>query len=98
MGQHVNIIAIYRRRRYYRAFPGPTATRCCSYCTTPAVLCNISVNALFFFIKAKQFLFGYLLHGCILNVFCIFSCAPGSREKIVLRQLILSGVNCSPAE
>jgi len=30
MRQHVDIIAIYRRHRYYRAFPGPTATRCCS--------------------------------------------------------------------
>jgi len=30
MGQHIDIIAIYRRHRYYRAFPGPTATRCCS--------------------------------------------------------------------
>ena len=30
MGQHVDIIAIYRRHRYYRVFPGPTATRCCS--------------------------------------------------------------------
>jgi len=30
ISQHVEIIAIYRRHRYYRAFPGPTATRCCS--------------------------------------------------------------------
>jgi len=30
MGQHIDIIAIYRRHRHYRAFPGPTATRCCS--------------------------------------------------------------------
>jgi len=29
MRQHIDIIAIYRRHRYYRAFPGPTATRCC---------------------------------------------------------------------
>jgi len=33
MGKHIEIFAIYRRRRYYRAFPGPTATRGCScYC------------------------------------------------------------------
>ena len=31
MGQHIDIIAIYRRRRhrYRRVFPDPTATRCC---------------------------------------------------------------------
>jgi len=29
MGQHIDIIAIYRRHRCYSAFPGPTATRCC---------------------------------------------------------------------
>jgi len=29
-GQHVDIIAIYRRHRRYRSFPGPTATRGCS--------------------------------------------------------------------
>jgi len=30
MGQHFDIIEIYRRHRYHCAFPGPTATRCCS--------------------------------------------------------------------
>jgi len=30
MDQHVEIIAIHGRHRFYRAFPGPTATRCCS--------------------------------------------------------------------
>jgi len=30
MGQHVDIIAIYRDTDNYRAFPGPTATRRCS--------------------------------------------------------------------
>jgi len=29
MGQYVEIIEIYRRYRYYRAFPGQTATRYC---------------------------------------------------------------------
>jgi len=31
IGQNVDIIAIYRSHRYYRAFPGPTAMRGCSY-------------------------------------------------------------------
>jgi len=30
MGQHIDIIAIYRRHRYHRAFLEATATRCCS--------------------------------------------------------------------
>ena len=30
MGEHVEIFAIYRRHRCYRAFPGPTATPDCS--------------------------------------------------------------------
>jgi len=30
MGQHIDVIAIYWQHRYHRAFPGPTATRCCS--------------------------------------------------------------------
>jgi len=30
MSQHVEIIKIYWQQRYYRAFPGPTATCCCS--------------------------------------------------------------------
>jgi len=29
MGQHVDVIEIYWRYRYYHAFPGPTTTRCC---------------------------------------------------------------------
>jgi len=31
MGQHIDIIAIYRRHRYYRGFLCPTATRCSCY-------------------------------------------------------------------
>ena len=27
MGEHIDIFAIYRRHRYYRAFPGPITTR-----------------------------------------------------------------------
>ena len=30
MGQHIDIIAVYRRHRNQRTFPGQTATRCCS--------------------------------------------------------------------
>jgi len=34
MGQHIDIIAIYRRYRYHRVFAGPTATHWCS-CSGP---------------------------------------------------------------
>jgi len=37
MGQQVEIVAIYRRHRRYRAFSGPTATRGCS-CWMPMAM------------------------------------------------------------
>jgi len=46
MGQHVDTVAIYRRHRYYRAFPGPTATRCCSCLCTASTSSTPSVDKL----------------------------------------------------
>ena len=60
MGQHIDIIAIYRRHRYYRASPGPTATHCSS-CLCRCCYFSSTVHRSYH----RNWLADWLIDGCM---------------------------------